>query len=41
MEFFKKNFRKVVLKPLKDIGFVLTAKTKSGSLVVEFDKRKG
>ena len=41
IESFKRNFRKAVLKPLKDVGFVMDAKTKRGNLVVEIDKRKG
>jgi len=41
LESYKKNFRKAVLKPLKDIGFILSAKSRGGKLQVEFDKRKG
>jgi hypothetical protein len=41
LENYKKNFRKAVLKPLKEIGFIIEAKSRGGNLLVQFDKRKG
>ena len=41
LESYKKNFRKSVLKPLKETGFIIETKSKGPNLIVRFDKQKG
>lgn len=41
MDNFQRNFRKVAIKHLKEIGIITSAKTSKGNLVVVIDKDKG
>ena len=40
-ENFIKNFRKLSIKPLMEIGLILSAQTRQGRLIVTIDKEKG
>ncbi|MEL7637191.1 MAG: hypothetical protein AAGU03_05495 [Anaerolineaceae bacterium] len=41
MENFMRNFRRLAIKPLMQIGFIQSARTRQGRLVVQIDKEKG
>jgi hypothetical protein len=41
MENFMRNFRRLAIKPLMQIGFIQSARSRQGRLVVQIDKEKG